>query len=345
MASEILFTQNTAEVVQKFLSQYSQALVIVDENTQVHCLPLIGSLFSPDAVICIPSGEENKHLGTCEVLWSAMTDKALDRKAVVFNLGGGVIGDMGGFAAATYKRGIDFIQIPTTLLSQVDASVGGKLGVDFKGFKNHIGVFQEPKAVIIDTTFLKTLPKSEIRSGYAEIIKHGLIADAAQWKELLTITDVNEQDWVHLTQHSVALKDRITKADPTEKGLRKILNFGHTIGHAIETYYLNQPGKRLLHGEAIAIGMICEAYLSEMKGFLSSSDLVSIEKYILSIFGKVQIDSSALSDMVELTHQDKKNEHGKVLYSLLQSIGQANFNIPITKEETLSAIQYYVQLN
>lgn len=345
MASDIIFTHDTADFVRKFQQRYSKSLVIVDENTEKYCLPKLASLFPAESIIRIQSGEENKHLGTCELIWSFMTEAELDRKAVVFNLGGGVIGDMGGFSAATYKRGIDFIQIPTTLLSQVDASVGGKLGVDFKGFKNHIGVFKEPISVIIDNQFLQTLPFAELRSGFAEIIKHCLIADAGKWNEIKSITDINQFDWLSLAQHSVAIKDKITKEDPTEKGLRKILNFGHTIGHAIETYYLNQPGKRLLHGEAIAIGMIAEAYLAELKGFITRSDVQEIEQHILAIYGKVNIDASSIEEMIHLTHQDKKNEHGAVLYSLLNKIGEANFNISATREETRAAIEYYVQLN
>ncbi|MFN8416280.1 MAG: 3-dehydroquinate synthase [Cytophagaceae bacterium] len=345
MASDIIFTHDTADVVKKYQQRYSKSLVIVDENTEKYCLPKIAHLFSPESIIRIQSGEENKHLGTCELIWSFMTDAELDRKAVIFNLGGGVIGDMGGFSAATYKRGIDFIQIPTTLLSQVDASVGGKLGVDFKGFKNHIGVFKEPIAVIIDDQFLQTLPFAELRSGFAEIIKHCLIADAGKWNEIKNTTDISKFNWLELAQHSVAIKDKITKEDPTEKGLRKILNFGHTIGHAIETYFLNQPGKRLLHGEAIAIGMIAEAYLAEVKGFISRSDVQEIEQYILAIYGKVTIDPATIEEMIDLTHQDKKNEHGAVLYSLLNKIGEANFNISANRVETRAAIEYYVQLN
>jgi 3-dehydroquinate synthase len=345
MASDIIFTHDTAEVVKKYQQRYSKSLVIVDENTEKYCLPHIAHLFPSDSIIRIESGEENKHLVTCDLIWAFMTDAELDRKAVVFNLGGGVIGDMGGFSAATYKRGIDFIQIPTTLLSQVDASVGGKLGVDFKGFKNHIGVFKEPVAVIIDDQFLQTLPFAELRSGFAEIIKHCLIADAGKWNEIKNTSDLTKFNWLELAQHSVAIKDKITKEDPTEKGLRKILNFGHTIGHAIETYFLNQPGKRLLHGEAIAIGMIAEAYLAEAKGFISRSDVHEIEQYILQIYGKVIIDPSTIEEIIDLTHQDKKNEHGVVLYSLLNKIGEANFNISANREETRAAIEYYVQLN
>jgi 3-dehydroquinate synthase len=271
-----------------------------------------------------------------------MTLKQLDRKALMINLGGGVIGDMGGFCASTYKRGIDFIQIPTTLLSQVDASVGGKLGVDFNGLKNHIGVFKEPIAVFINDDFLSTLNSRELRSGYAEIIKHALIADSNKWVKLQSIQSLQEVDWLPLIKESVAIKEYITTTDPTEKGLRKVLNFGHTIGHAIETHYLFITDKRLLHGEAIAIGMICEAWLAFKKGYLSISDVEEIKSYILNIYPYTSIPLIDIEPILTHIYQDKKNEGGKLLYSLLNKIGDSNFNIQITYEETKEALLYYV---
>lgn len=341
MPSQILFF-NVSEKLSGFLKerQYSKICVITDENTEKHCFPLISSILPEAHLIRISSGEENKTLSTCEKIWQQMTDLHLDRKALIINLGGGVIGDMGGFCAATYKRGIDFIQIPTTLLSQVDASVGGKLGVDFNSFKNHIGVFKEPEAVIIDTAFLATLPKEELRSGFAEVIKHCLIADENKWNEI-NKKYLHEMDWEDLVQHSIAIKSRITQEDPLEKGLRKILNFGHTIGHAVESYFLNIPGKKLLHGEAIAIGMIAESYIAWKKGFISELDRQFIKAYLIAVYGRVPIFDFDIEKILPLTLQDKKNESGIIHSSLLEKIGKANYNIPLTLKEIREAINFY----
>lgn len=342
MPSEIFLTTQVKTALNDYLKgkQYSQVCILTDQNTGKHCFPLLSALFDQANIITVPAGEQEKNLSTCQFIWQHMTDWQLDRKAVMINLGGGVIGDMGGFCAATYKRGIDFIQIPTTLLSQVDASVGGKLGIDFNTFKNHIGVFQEPQAVIIDTCFLKTLPFAELRSGFAEIIKHCLIADKQKWQQIQSVP-FDDLDFNDLVAHSVAIKSEITQADPKEAGLRKILNFGHTIGHAIESYFLEIPDKRLLHGEAIAIGMIAEAYISCKRGFISEQDLSGIKEYILSIFDKVDIFEFDIEQIIPLTLQDKKNENRKIMCTLLQETGHANFNNPINYTEIKEAINYY----
>lgn len=323
----------------------SKIFVIVDENTDVCCLPLI--LDSLQALkftkVVIQSGEENKNLLTCSAIWKEMTEQGLDRKALVLNLGGGVIGDMGGFCASTYKRGLRFFQIPTTLLSMVDASVGGKLGIDFEGFKNHIGVFNNPDHVFIHSVFLKTLPKQELRSGYAEIIKHALIADAARW-EVLKNKSLEELDWNAEIQRSVEIKWNVVSQDPTEKGLRKILNFGHTLGHAIETFLLFNPSRKLLHGEAISVGMIMEAFLSKEKGMLSDIEFQEIVAYLISVYGKPEIHTDEIADIVNLTKQDKKNESDKVLFSLLNNIGNCVFDIEISKQEMEKALHSYIRL-
>lgn len=321
------------------LEAYSSFAIIVDENTKKHCLPVVQPLLPDAKIIEIKSGEENKTLQTCAHIWEELTEASFDRKALVFNLGGGVIGDMGGFCASTYKRGIEFVQIPTTLLSQVDASVGGKLGIDFNSFKNQIGVFQKPKAVIINTEFLKTLPERELRSGYGEVIKHALIADKAHWEILKTKT-LHDFDWTQIVSHSVHIKADVTEQDPTEKGLRKILNFGHTIGHAIETFYL-ETDKKLFHGEAVAVGMITEAFVALKKGFISEADCEEIKTYIIKIYGKREIPQADIDKIIPLTLQDKKNE-GKIVYSaLLETIGKANFNQPLNDSEIRESIAYY----
>ena len=324
------------------LEKYSKVIVIADTNTKKHCYPLVKAALPKHKLITIKPGEPHKILSTCELIWKSMTDEELDRHALVINIGGGVIGDMGGFCASVYKRGIDFIQIPTTLLSQVDASVGGKLGIDFHGFKNHIGVFQIPKSVLIDTIFLKTLPEREIRSGFAEIIKHCLIADAQKWKEI-SQNDFEEQNWQNLVAHSVQIKEKVVAQDPTEKGLRKILNFGHTLGHAVETYFLGKAeNKRLFHGEAIAVGMIMEAYLSATKKLIAELDLIEIEEFIFATYGKVNIGSEDVEQIVALTRQDKKNKGSEVRFSLLTGIGSCGFDYVVSVSEMRKAIAYYM---
>lgn len=326
-----------------FLSSYSQVAVLVDENTGDLCYPLIKDFLPKHQLIEIQSGEEHKNLETCQEIWTQFTEKQFDRHAVLINLGGGVIGDMGGFCAATYKRGIDFIQIPTTLLAQVDASVGGKLGIDFQGFKNHIGLFRIPNKVMIAPIFLKTLPDRELRSGFAEVIKHALIYDQAHWQALKSKKLV-EQDWVSIIPHSVAIKDQVVQQDPTEKHLRKILNFGHTIGHAVETFFLDKRYRKLLHGEAIAIGMIAEAYLSKQNGFIDQETYSVITQYILQVFGKVHITAEEVKQLVGNALQDKKNENGVILASLLEQVGKANYNQKITLDAIEEALLHYIQL-
>lgn len=342
MPSEIFLTRDVKGKLKEFLKgkQYSNTCILVDQNTEKHCFPLISDIFPSANIIQIPAGEEFKTLSTCETIWQQMTDLQLDRKALMIDLGGGVIGDMGGFCAATYKRGIDFIQIPTTLLSQVDASVGGKLGIDFKSFKNHIGVFKDPEAVFIDTTFLKSLDPQELRSGFAEIIKHCLIADKAKWDEIRK-KDFTSQNLPDLVKHSIEIKSRITSEDPTEKGLRKILNFGHTIGHAVESYFLNIQDKKLLHGEAIAVGMIAEAWLSFKRKFISEEELDQIKSYILSIYGKALIFDFDIEKIIPLTLQDKKNENKQIQFSLLEEVGRCGWNIPVQLKEIREALNFY----
>jgi 3-dehydroquinate synthase len=319
---------------------YTKIQVIVDENTFKHCYPTIKAILGKHNLVKIKSGEAEKTLDTCQKIWQAMTDNELDRHSLVINLGGGVIGDMGGFCASTYKRGIDFIQIPTTLLSQVDASVGGKLGIDFQGLKNHIGVFQIPNTVLIDDVFLKTLPYSELRSGFAEIIKHCLIMDGKKWDEIRR-KDFEEQDFKDLIAHSVNIKQHVVEADPTEKGLRKILNFGHTLGHAIETYFLGKPKLHLLHGEAIAAGMICEAFLSFKRGMIDQKTLENIEEFIFSVYGKATIRESDIEPIIALTAQDKKNKGKEVRFSLLEAAGKCSYDISVSKAEMKRALEYY----
>ncbi|WP_017731193.1 3-dehydroquinate synthase [Nafulsella turpanensis] len=330
------------EALQKLLLEldFSQLAVLTDEHTSRHCLPKIKrALPESFTSIEIQSGEENKNLQSCSHIWEALTSTGFDRKGILINLGGGVLTDMGGFCAATYKRGIRFINIPTTLLSQVDASVGGKLGIDFMGFKNHIGLFQEAEAVLIDADFLSTLPLQELRSGYAEVVKHALIADAHHWQQLQE-KDWQQQDWQQIIRHSIGLKQQITLADPREKGLRKILNFGHTIGHAVESYFL-ENGPKLLHGEAVAIGMVAEAYLSYLKTGLSAEELQNCCSYISEIFPLASIPESAFEQLISLALQDKKNERGIIHCTLLSQVGKAVYDVAISRKDIEEAFQWY----
>ena len=331
-----------AESLSAFLNanSYTNIQVLVDEKTFRYCYPAIKSILPKHNLVKIKSGEQQKHLGTCQTIWESMTNYELDRHALMINLGGGVIGDMGGFCAATYKRGIDFIQIPTTLLSQVDASVGGKLGIDFQGLKNHIGVFQISNAVLIDADFLKTLSYSELRSGFAEVIKHCLIMDGKKWDKIRR-KDFEEQDFTDLITHSVNIKQQVVEADPTEKGLRKILNFGHTLGHAIETYFLGKPKLHLLHGEAIAAGMICEAFISFKRGMIDQKTLENIEEFIFSVYGKAIIKESDIEPIIALTSQDKKNKGKEIRFSLLEGVGKCSYDISVSKAEMRKALEYY----
>lgn len=318
----------------------SAIAVLVDNHTYKHCYPIVKAVLQKHSLIRIRAGEEQKHLATCQTIWDALTRANFDRHALVLNLGGGVIGDMGGFCAATYKRGIAFAQLPTTLLAQVDASVGGKLGIDFQGLKNHIGVFKLPDAVLIDATFLETLPYNELRSGFAEIIKHCLIADADQWNTIRRL-EMEEQNWAELVAHSVSIKQQIVAQDPTEKGLRKILNFGHTLGHAIETHFLNDARRRLLHGEAIAAGMVAEAYIAFKKGMIEELLLTEIEEYVFAVYGRVRLREEDIEPILTLTLQDKKNRGGQVFMALLDGPGRCAFDILVSKAEMRQGLIYY----
>ena len=323
---------------------YSKRIIIVDENTSLHCLPILNQKVESDyGIISIPSGEEHKTLDTAKYIWQEMLRLEADRHSLCINLGGGVIGDMGGWTAASFMRGMDFIQVPTTLLAMVDASVGGKLAIDFEGYKNLIGLIKNPNAVFIFPEFLHTCSSRLIRSGMAEVLKHGLIQDNSYWEKVKEYQPDSETDWPTWIYESVMIKKEVTEEDPTEKGLRKILNFGHTLGHAIESlsFSHNEP---LMHGEAIAIGMICESYLSFSKGFLSENQLSEISTSIIQVYGKENEYIPPYKNLKNLLSKDKKNVSGSVMYSLLESIGKANYNQEVTEHEVKASLEYYCNL-
>ncbi len=337
------FSDAAGEWFGKFISSstYSQIGFICDENTIRNCYQSFGKAAYSHKVFEIKSGEENKTLETCLSIWDWMTENKFDRNSLIINLGGGVIGDMGGFCAATYKRGIPFIQIPTTLLAQVDASIGGKLGVDFKNYKNHIGVFQLPGKVIIDTSFLQTLHSEDLKSGFAEVVKHAVIRDADEFEKLRALKWSEVDDWQPIVMHSVNIKGDIVESDPREQGPRKLLNFGHTIGHAVESYYLQSKERSLLHGEAVALGMICESYLSYIKLGLPEDQLHSIVKYLLEIYKKVDLEEMERDDFLKYLSQDKKNKGNTIICTLLKEIGKAEFDISISSEEAIKSLEFY----
>ena len=317
------------ESLQKYdFNSYNQLAILVDENTKRDCLPVFLKASNIDAILIeIPSGEAHKNLESCQLIWNVLSSHHFDRNSLLINLGGGVIGDIGGFAASTYKRGIDFIQIPTSLLAMVDASVGGKLGIDFAYLKNQIGVFNNPKAVLINPVFLISLPKNQLLSGFAEVVKHALIADKCYWKEIKT-TPLEKMNWESIILQSLVIKENIVSQDPLEKNERKKLNFGHTFGHAIESYYLKLE-KPILHGEAISLGIILECNLSKIK----KEEKDEISSFITNTFSIPK--KPPIRSLLEWMKSDKKNRKGKINFTLLSGIGTSIINQEFTLNELL----------
>lgn len=318
----------------------SKCFVLVDTLTKKYCLPkfLELSRLEPDAIIEIPAGETYKTIDTCQHVWNELFLNQADRQALLINLGGGVVGDLGGFVASTYKRGIKFIQVPTTLLSQLDASIGGKVGVDFLGLKNALGVFRNPSAVFIFPGFYETLSDRQLKSGYAEALKHALIADKDMWEEIKNTTDLRTIEWVDFLEKSLLIKKRIVENDPFEKGPRKALNFGHTLGHAIESIALDTDSS-LLHGEAVLLGMIAESYIATEKGLLSAGELGDITTH-LSRYVDFEFDIQNRDMIHNLIKGDKKNEGDRIMCTLLNSIGQYAINQEISSEEINNGLNY-----
>lgn len=336
---------NCFEALNVFLSKskYTGYYIICDENTFTHCLPTL--LFhSPELneaeIIELESGEDKKTLDSCLQVWGALTDIGADKKSLIINLGGGVISDMGGFVASTFKRGIDFINVPTTLLSMVDASVGGKTGVDFEGIKNHIGTTCEPKGVFVNPVFLDTLSERQIRNGYAEIIKIALIADVSFWKELKKLKTTKEFQTEKVISKAIALKNEIVKKDLHEKNIRKSLNFGHTIGHALESAFLQQ-NKDILHGEAIAAGMIIESYIAGTLKRITPKEVKEITTYIETIYKKIKITKESESQLLGFILHDKKNEGDELCFALPKGIGEYELFCGVELAVVRNAIQNY----
>jgi len=341
------FSQKAFGVLESFLKvkKYSSIFILVDINTKGFCLKYFLDKIESGIefkIIEIDPGEEKKDLTTCDFIWRNLSKNGADRKSLLINLGGGVISDLGGFVAATYMRGMDFVNVPTTLLSMVDASIGGKTGIDLDNLKNQIGVIANPCLVLIDYNFLKTLSQSQFRSGYAEMLKHGLIKNEKYFKELIDYgfsLDHLIQKYVY---KSVVIKNEVVKKDLKELGERKLLNFGHTLGHAIESYFLTQKkGRYFLHGEAVAAGIILESFLSMKLSGLSLNDTNYISNSINKFFPKIKFSKSDILSIIDLVRYDKKNVGGKNRFTLLTRIGEATIDNEVSVKLIKLAFEYY----
>ncbi|MEZ4802648.1 MAG: 3-dehydroquinate synthase [Gelidibacter sp.] len=327
--------------------RFSKLFVLVDEHTHEHCLNHFMAQLETDLIVEIiemEAGEQHKTIETCVGVWEALSELGADRKSLMINLGGGVVTDLGGFVACTFKRGIKYINAPTSLLAMVDASVGGKSGVDLGTLKNQIGVIQSGEMVLIDTSFLDTLPQNHLKSGLAEMLKHGLIADRTYWNRLADISTLTLNDLDLLIYDSVIIKKDIVSKDPFEKRERKYLNFGHTLGHAIESHFLKDKTKtELLHGEAIAIGMVLECYISTKLLGLSKEDCERVKTVMRNLFKFVDINPKDHYAIIDLLKYDKKNEHGNINFVLLESIGKPKSDCLVDNDLITEAFEYYAK--
>ena len=325
-------------------SNFSSIIILVDEHTKEFCLPIFNSKIKLDyQLITIPSGENHKNLETCTFVWNEFANLKADRQSLIINIGGGMLTDIGGFIASTFKRGMRFINISTSLLGMVDASVGGKTGIDFNGLKNQIGLFSNPEMVQIDFDFLNTLPQRELNSGMAEIIKYGLSYDSNLWHHLKLNNKVTVKGLAELIHRSIEIKNEIVLKDPKEQNLRKILNYGHTIGHAIETYFLqNNTKNTLTHGEAIAVGLVCETYISTQLFHFSVEELNLLKKYIHTIFEKIHLQQNDYNAIIELMKHDKKNIKGEVRFVLLEKLASCKTNCKVNQNLIIDSLNFYL---
>lgn len=349
--STILISGNIEENLLKIAEKYQgrRLFILTDENTFEHCLPMVANIpgLIEASVITVGVGELHKTIETAVKIWSYLSSRGANRNSVLINLGGGMICDLGGFAASTFKRGMPFVNIPTTLLAQVDASVGGKTGINFRSLKNEVGVFNAPELVIVYAGFLKTLDKRNLLSGYAEMVKHALIYSEEHWSKLKQFDVTGDFDYNKLTTliwKSIFIKNDFVQKDPIEKNLRKVLNFGHTIGHAFESYSM-QSKKPLLHGEAIAHGMVCEMYLSMVKFKLPESLVTEVREFIDMRYGSFSFNETDFEALYDFMQHDKKNDHDKINFSLLKGIGMPEVNVVCNKDEIMAALRRYVEIS
>ena len=319
----------------------SKKVVIVDENTHDFCLEFMITSFPEltDAeIMLIPNGEENKVLEVCYQIWEALREYEITRNDVVINLGGGVITDMGGFIASVFKRGVPFINDPTSLLAMVDASIGGKTGIDLGGYKNLLGTFTNPERIYVDSSFLSTLPEEELWNGYAEMLKHALISSRSHWSELVKVVDVEDLLNEEMIVASMEVKIGFVEKDLLEKDCRKLLNFGHTIGHAIEGYLLDKSP--IGHGHAVALGLWLESFISFKRNVLSTDDFKAIEKTILEKFNMVYLDPDHFNELIQIARNDKKNNEGSIKGILIRLIGECEIDSVFEEAELVSSFNY-----
>ena len=341
----ILYTHDIVPTLDACLrdKKYDRIFLLDDTVTHVHCLPLLSAWVEERGVevLTMEAGDVAKNLDTLSSIWQQLTEKGASRHSLLINLGGGVVTDLGGFAAATFKRGIDFINIPTTLLSMVDAAVGGKTGINFAGLKNEIGAFRSAVDVIVDTTFLRTLDNENICSGYAEMLKHALLHNAAMWAEHLE-QDLQHPDYealARLVQQSIDVKERIVGEDPHEKGLRKALNLGHTFGHAFESLALSQ-GRPVLHGYAVAWGIVCELYLSSVLLGFPSAHFHPTVRFVRETYGQFSFTCKDYDRLLDYIRHDKKNVGGQTNFTLLAGIGQIRLDCHANRDLICEALDF-----
>lgn len=330
--------------ISAFLRRHSYAsyFILCDENTLQHCLPLLVMQcpqLGEAQIIEAESGEASKSLEFCAQIWQTLLENQAGKNTLLINLGGGVISDLGGFSASVYKRGIDFIHVPTSLLAMADASVGAKTGIDFSGIKNSIGTFAQPKAVFVIPEFLNTLPARQYQNGLAEVFKIALVSDKTFWHEL----DSKKNKTARLIAKSVALKNRIVLRDPMDKGLRRILNFGHTIGHAIEGLLLGSPHE-LLHGEAILAGMIIESHLAYQKKLIGKAVLEEVLSVFKRNFERAPLPDLPVKDLLNLMANDKKVSGATLRFSLINGIGSCLFDVSVTEKQIRKALTFYSEI-
>lgn len=334
-----------------FLDELRQAIsnkkgteiyILTDTKTKQYCLPKLLELneLKNAHMITIAHGDENKNVESAVKIWNYLSENYATRNSLMINVGGGMITDIGGFTAGTFKRGIEYINVSTTLLGAVDAATGGKTGINFLGYKNEIGVFQPAKAVIINVDFFRTLDNENIRSGFAEMVKHAMIHTKKDWNEILNfdLENIDFEKLKYLLQKNIEIKERIVEKDPTEKGIRKALNFGHTIGHAIESLSYKKQ-KPILHGYAVAFGLVCETYLSHIKLGFPKEEFLKLKYFIKENYGEYNCGCDAYDELIELMKHDKKNaSKNEINFTLLSDVGEIKINQTATKEEIFEAI-------
>ena len=348
-----MMSHSITKICKNFISELDEAIgdqsaesifVLTDENTRKHCLSM--ALYSEKLkgchLICIPSGDENKNIETAAVIWKYLSENGATRKSLMINLGGGMITDIGGFTASTFKRGIRYVNVSTTLLGAVDAATGGKTGINFMGLKNEIGVFSPAETVLINIDFFKTLDAENLRSGYAEMVKHALINTPESWERVLKF-DLEKVDFEELKQllgENIRIKERIVEQDPYEANIRKALNLGHTFGHAFESwsYKIQRPA---LHGYAVMWGLLCELYLSLIKLDFPKDELLRLKYLIKEYYGTFEFSCKEYETLFELMTHDKKNESKEINFTLLANVGDIRINQTATKDEIFECFDFF----